>query len=40
MERVAGGRVGRNLRLEPKDVAVVAEQVAFQWITAVPFLVI
>lgn len=40
MEGVAWGRVGRDLRLEPVDVAAVAEQVAFQWITAVALLVV
>lgn len=40
MEGVAGGQVGRDLRLEPVDVATVAQQVAFQWITAVALFVI
>lgn len=40
MEGVAGGRVGGDLRLEPVDVAAMAEQVAFQWITAVALFVV
>lgn len=40
MEGVAGGRVGRDLRLQSVDVAAVAEQVAFQWITAVALFII
>ena len=32
--------MGGDLRLEPMDVAAVAEQVAFQWITAVALLVV
>lgn len=40
MEGVAGGQVGRDLRLEPVDVAAMAEQVAFQWITAVALFII
>lgn len=40
MEGVAGGQVGRDLRLEAVDVAAVAEQVAFQWITAVALFVV
>lgn len=40
MERVAGGWVGRDLGLKPVDVAAVAEKVAFQWVTAVAFLII
>lgn len=40
MEGVAGGHVGRDLRLEPVDVAAVAEQVAFQWVTSVALFVI
>lgn len=40
VEGVAGGQVGRDLRLEPVDVAAVAEQVAFQWITAVTLFVV
>lgn len=40
MEGIAGGHVGRNLRLEPVDVAAVAEKVAFQWVTAVALLVV
>lgn len=40
MEGVAGGHVGRNLRLEPVDVAAVAEKVAFQWVTAVALFVV
>jgi len=40
MEGVAGGQVGRDLRLEPVDVAAVAEQVAFQWIAAVALFVV
>lgn len=40
MEGVAGRQVGRDLRLEPVDVAAVAEQVTFQWITSVAFFVV
>lgn len=40
MEGVTGGQVGRDLGLEPVDVAAVAEQVAFQWITAVALFVV
>lgn len=40
VERVAGGRVAGNLGLEPVNVAAVAEQVAFQRVTAVALLVI
>lgn len=40
MEGVAGGHVGRDLRLEPVDVAAVAEKVAFQWVTAVALLIV
>lgn len=40
VEGVAGGKVGGDLRLEPVDVAAVAEQVAFQWITAVALFVV
>lgn len=40
MEGVAGGQVGRDLRLEAVDVAAVAKQVAFQWITSVALFII
>lgn len=40
VEGVAGGRVAGNLGLEPVNVAAMAEQVAFQRITAVALLVI
>lgn len=40
MEGVAGGHVGRDLRLETVDVAAVAKQVAFQWITSVALFII
>lgn len=40
MEGVVGGRVCRDLGLEPVDVAAVAEKVAFQRITAVSLLVV
>lgn len=40
MEGIAGGQVGRHLRLEPVNVAAVAEQVTFQWITAVTLFVV
>lgn len=40
VEGVAGRRVGGDLRLEPMDVAAVAEQMTFQWITAVALLII
>lgn len=40
MEGVAGGQVGGHLRLQPVDVAAVAEQVAVQGVTAVALLVV
>lgn len=40
MEGIAGGQVGRDLRLKAMDVAAVAEQVAIQWITAVALFVV
>lgn len=40
VEGVAGGDVGRDLRLKPVDVAAVAEQVAVQWITAVSLFIV
>lgn len=40
VEGVAGGHVGRHLRLEAMDVAAVAEQVALQWVAAVALFVV
>lgn len=40
MKGVAGGQVGRDLRLEAVDVAAMAEQVAIQWITAVSLFIV
>lgn len=40
MKWVAGGHVGGDLRLEPVDVTAVAEQVTFQWVTAVTLFIV
>lgn len=40
VEGVAGGHVGRHLRLEAVDVAAVAEQVALQRVAAVALFIV